>query len=410
MDTLTVVFLVYTFLAFYLLFLFCLIYVQNKSRMYEIPLVTKQYALSIVVPCYNAEKQIGETIQTLLNSDYKGLKKIIVVDDCSTDNSYKIAKKFEKKHPGLVLVVQTPKNTGRAAGSKNYGARFVKTDLIGFTDDDSRPKPNAIRGMIGFFDDSTVGAVTSRILVLNREKFIARLQAIEYKVIAFTRKLLGFVGAIYVTNGPLSIYRKTAFDKVHGFDIKNLTEDIEITWHMVAEGYKVHMALSSSVYSIVPDNAKAWFRQRIRWNVGGMQTINKYKMAFLKVGMLGSFILPFFVLSWVLGIIGLAVLVYRIGRIFIIRYLSTKLSIETQTAILTLREINLTPSILLFFGVVLFILGFVFTLLALAYSREKEFKNHGIFSILMYTFVYLLVYPVLLIVSLWEFIRGKQSW
>jgi biofilm PGA synthesis N-glycosyltransferase PgaC len=410
MDFLTVVYFFYTFLAFYFLFLFALIYVQNRKEMFDYPLITKEHSLSIVVPCYNAEDQIGETIERLLKSDYEGLKKIIVVDDCSKDNSYAIAKQYQKKYPKMVLVVKTPKNTGRAAGSKNYGAKFVKTDLIGFTDDDSRPMSDAISKMIGFFDDPIVGGVTSRVLVSNRETFMSRLQAIEYKVIAFTRRLLGFVGGIYVTNGPLSIYRKTAFDEVHGFDIKNLTEDIEITWHLISKGYKIEISLPAKVYTITPDNIRDWFKQRIRWNVGGIQTINQYKKAFIGTGMLGYFIIPFFVFSWFIAITGFCVLVYRVSRYLIVRYLSAKMSIEAQTAILTLNEINLNPSVLFLFGIVLFILGLSFNLLALSYSKEKEFKKHGIYGLFMYMFVYLTLYPGLLIASIVAYFRGKSSW
>ena len=48
------------------------------------------------------------------------LKKIIVVDDCSTDNSFKIIKEMARKY-SQVIALQTPKNTGGAAGAKNYG-------------------------------------------------------------------------------------------------------------------------------------------------------------------------------------------------------------------------------------------------------------------------------------------------
>ena len=85
--------------------------------------------------------------------------------------------------------------------------------------------------MVGYFNDRKTGAVTSRVLVANNVNKLSKIQAIEYKVIAFTRKLLGFLESIYVTNGPLSIYRKEAFDDVNGFDEKNLTEDIVITSH-----------------------------------------------------------------------------------------------------------------------------------------------------------------------------------
>jgi len=409
MEFLTIVYLVYIFIALYFLCIFALIYFQNKKNLFSPKKITKEYSLDIVIPCYNKEKNVSKTIQSLLDSDYSYLKKIFVVDDCSTDNSWKIIKRFAEKY-SKVIALQTPKNTGRASGAKNYGAKFVDADLIGFVDADSYPEKDAIKNMIGFFDDEKIVAVTPTILVEKTKTFIEKMQSIEYRIIAFTRRLLGCVDAIYVTPGPLAIYKKPIFDEMGCFDETNLTEDIEITWHFVSKGYKVGMSASSKVYTLAPDNFKEWFNQRLRWNIGGIQTINKYKKAFLKKGMLGYFVLPYFVLAWLIGIFGLSVLIYRtIQRIFL-NYLSTSYAIGAQTAMLTLREINLTPNVLIFFGITIFILSFVFTMLALSYSQEKDFKKSGLFRILIYMCVYLLAYPIILATSMYKFFRGRRSW
>lgn len=410
MEFITIVFLTYTFIAFYFFFLFLLIYFQNKSKFFYYPKAKKNYSLSIVVPCYNEEKDIGGTIEALLNMGYKGLKKIIVVDDRSTDNSYEIIKEYAKKYP-KVMAVQTPKNTGNAAGAKNYGAQFVKTELIGFTDADSYPAKGAASKMVGFFNDPRVGTVTSTVLVKNRNKFIEKLQAIEYKVIKFSRKLLEFIDSIYVTPGPLAIYRRYAFEEVGGFDEDNLTEDIEITWNLQAHDWKVRMCVPARVYTIAPSKIKQWLKQRNRWNMGGLQTIHKYRNAVIKrKGMLGAFILPFFMLSWLLGLFGIFILVYRLLRELIVRYLSTKYSIGAQTAILTLREINLTPHVLVFLGLTLFLFGLFFTLIALSNVREKQYKRVGVFTLGFYMIFYLLAYPIILIISLTKFLKRKRAW
>jgi biofilm PGA synthesis N-glycosyltransferase PgaC len=409
MDFLTGIYLGYTFITFYFLFLLILIFIQNRKFLYEAPEIKKEFSLSIVVPCFNAEEVIESTIENLVKSDYKGLKKIIVVDDCSTDNSYDVIKKCAGKYEN-VLAVQTPKNTGNAAGAKNYGAKFVDTELIGFTDDDSSPKDDAISKMIGFFNDENVAAVTSKVLVKRRNNILEKIQAVEYKIIAFTRKLLNFVDGIYVTNGPLSIYKKNAFDKVGGFDVKNLTEDIEITWHFVAEGYKVCMGLSATVYTFVPNNLKAWFKQRIRWNVGGVQTIMKYKSAFLRRGMLGKFILPFFVFGWLLGIFGLIVLAYRLFTRLIFQYFSTAYSVEAQVALITFRDISLTPNIMVFFGIFTLFLSLFFTFISLIHILEKDFKRDSLFTLFVYMFFYLLAYPIILITSFVKYSRGYNKW
>ncbi len=410
MEFITILYFVYTFIAFYFLMIYVLTYAQNRKQIYEIIIPDKVRSLGIIVPCFNEEKNIGKNIEAFLASDYKGLKKLIIVDDCSTDNSYKIIKQYAKKY-SRVIALQTPKNTGCAAGAKNFGIKYVKTELIGFSDADSLPDKNAISKMVGFFNDSKVGGVTSRVFVNSPKNYLTRIQAIEYKIIAFTRKLLGFLDSIYVTNGPLSIYRKKAFDQTGGFDEKNMTEDIELTWHLVSKGWKIHMSIPAVVRSYVPTTVKTWFRQRIRWNVGGMQTVAKYRKKILQCGMLGYFIIPLFTLSWFLGLTGLFFLVYRISKYLMMKFLVAKYSIAAQVALISTNDFNLNPSILFIFGITLLTLGLVYTITALCYSKEqKRISIHPLRDIFIYSFFYLLMYPPLLIISFYKYLRGYNTW
>lgn len=412
MDLLTVIYLIYTFISLYFLFFFILIYIPYRKHMRDFPKPKKLYSLTMIVPCYNEEKDIGGTIECLLASTYRGLKKIIIVDHNSTDGSWKVIQDYAKKYK-QVVGVQTPKGCRRgAAFPKNYGAKFSNTEIIGFTDSDSYPEKQAIARMMGFFNNEKVGAVTSSVYVKKRKTFLEKVQTIEYKMISFTRRLLGFVEAIYVTPGPLAVYRRKAFDDVGGFDLKNMTEDIEITWAVVKAGYKVEMAFAARVYSVVPFRVKRWIKQRIRWNIGGIQTIWKYKRHFgsTRVGMLGKFILPFFIFNWCIGLFGLGVLAYRIARTIIIRYLSTSYSIQHQAAILTMNDISLTPSILFFFGIATLIMNIFFLVIALSRSKEETYKNPNLLSVGFYFIFYVLAYPIILITSVYKFIRGKYSW
>jgi cellulose synthase/poly-beta-1,6-N-acetylglucosamine synthase-like glycosyltransferase len=378
--------------------------------MYEVIKPDKIRSLSIVIPCFNEEKTIAKNIEAFLASDYKSLKKLIIVDDCSTDNSYNIIKQYAKKYP-KVIALKTPKNTGNAAGAKNFGAKYVKTELIGFSDADSIPNKDAISKMVGFLNDEKTGGVTSRVFVNTPKNFLTRIQSIEFKIIAFTRKLLGFLDAIYVTTGPLSIYRKKAFDQVNGFDDKNMTEDIELTWHLVSKKWKVQMSIPAIVKSYVPTTVKTWFRQRIRWNVGGMQTVAKYRKKILEVGMLGYFIMPFFIVSWFLGLTGLFFLGYRLTRYIMTRFLITKYSVSAQVALVTMEDINISPSILFFFGLLLFTIGFAYTITAISISKEKgRITGYPLRDIFIYSFFYLLMYPPLLIVAFYKYIRGYNKW
>lgn len=409
MEAITIIYLVYMFIAFYSLFLFVLIYYQNKEKIFYYPKPTRNYSLTMIIPCFNEGETIEGTIKSVLNSGYKSLKKIIVVDDCSTDNSYEIIKSLAKKYP-KVMAVQTPKNTGCAAGSKNYGAKFADTELIGFSDGDSFIEKGSIDKGVGFFNDERVGSVTCSVLVHNRNNFIEKLQSIEYKIIKFSRKLLEFVDSIYVTPGPLGLFRKSAFDKIGGFDEKNLTEDIEITWHLQAEGYKVMMAVPARAYTVAPSTIKDWVKQRNRWNMGGLQTIGKYNKNWFKKGMLGSFILPFFVFSWVLGLFGLFVLIYRILRTVILRFLSVTYSVQAETAIFRLSDVNLTPNVLVFFGITVFFFSLWYTVIALLNMGEEKYKRENFFTVGFYMIFYLLAYPIILIISGYKFLRGYRKW
>lgn len=407
MEFLPIIYLTYMFIALYFLFFFLLIYFRNRKTMFHYPEANKEYTVSIIVPCYNEETSIKETVKTILASDYKGLKKIIVVDDCSQDNSYKIIKKMAEKDK-RIIAVQTPKNLGRAASAKNYGLQFADTDIIGFSDADSFPEEDAIRKCLGFFNDEKVGAVTCSVLVKRPVKFIEKLQSMEYAVIAWTRKLLGYVDGIWAMPGPLALYKKEVLQKIKGFDENNLTEDIEITWHVIQAGYKVEMCLPAKVYSIAPAKKIYWIKQRIRWNIGGLQCIAKYKKNFFSK--LGYFIIPFFTLSMFLGLAGIIIFSYLALKNIISTYLFTQYSFVAGTSLITMESLYITPSILNLFGVVLFALGAFFTIFGLAIMKETPFRGfRNIFNLLFYMIVYLTIYPVLLVLAIGKVIGYKMQ-
>ena len=406
-ETLTIIYLVYTFVALYFLFLFTLVFVQNRREIFTNPKTEKNFSVSVLIPAFNEEDSIKETVETVLKSDYKNIREILILNDGSTDKTLEIAKELERKHP-LVKVIDK-KNSGKA-DSLNYGINIAKGELIAVVDADSYPDERAIRLMAGFFEDEKTGAVTTRILVREKDNFLRKMQAIEYKVTPFTRKLLEFLDSIYVTPGPLVIYRRSAFVKIGGFDAKNMTEDIEATWHLIHDGYKIKMSFISESMTVAPNTLGKWFKQRIRWNIGGYQTILKYKKFFLRKGMLGFFILPFFSISLVLGVFGLGILGYRFFRRFLIYYLSTRDSIAAQTAILTMQDINLNPSVLNFLGIVAFVIGLMFIFFALKFVNKHLGEKENFFSVIFYSFVYILLRPIVIIVSLYKFLTGKYSW
>ncbi|MCK4647551.1 glycosyltransferase family 2 protein [Candidatus Pacearchaeota archaeon] len=406
MKLLPIIYLMYMFVAIYFLFLYFLLYINNKKTLFSYPKIKENYSVSVLVPAWNEEETIEETIKTIFDVDYP-LKEIIIINDGSTDRTKEIVQKLQKKYSRLKLI--NKENTGKG-DSLNVGIEKAEGKLIAVIDADSYPAKDSFKKLVGFFENEKVGAVTCAIIPRNAEKFSEKLQCIEYCVIAFTRKLLGYVDAIYVVPGPLAIYRTSALKEIGGFDAKNITEDIEIIWHLTQAGYERRMCLSTHVTTTVPNKFKKWYFQRRRWNIGGLQCISKYKKYFLKKGMLGCFILPFFILQLFLGMLGLGIFVYLAITKFLKNYIFAKYSIQIGTSLVTMNDLHLTTDFLNYLGIILFVVGFVFTLLVLSIMKTSSLKKHSIFNLLFFSIVYLSTYPFIMIGSIYNFVKKNHKW
>lgn len=97
--------------------------------------------LSIIIPCYNAEKHIDRCFSSLEGQTI-GIEQleIIFVNDASTDNTLKCLTDFEKKHPENVIVINCEKN-GRQGAARNIGLRHATAEYVGFADDDDAFEP-----------------------------------------------------------------------------------------------------------------------------------------------------------------------------------------------------------------------------------------------------------------------------
>ena len=409
MKFLPIIYLAYMFCSIYLLSFSLLLYFKNKKHLFEYPPIKKKYSVSFVIPAYNEGKTIGDTIKHVFAIDYSNVKEVIVVNDCSTDNTRKVVENLQKKYSNLILI-NNEKNLGNAGKTKNVGWKHATGELIAFVDADSYPAKDTLQKMIGFFEDKQVGAVTCPVLVRNTDNFLGKLQAIEYKVVTFTRKLLGYVGGIYVTPGPLALYRSKALDDIKGFDGNNITEDIEITWHLIAKGWKREMPLGTGASTTAPETLKDWYRQRRRWSLGGIQCISKYKTEFLKKGILGMFVLPFFLIQFFLGMLGMGVFFYLLLTKTISNYLLVTYSLPTNVPLLTLNSFFITPSFLDYLGIVLFVISFIFTLFVLSKVKETVLEKQNFFHILFYSIFYLSVYPFIAISGVYNYFKRQNKW
>ena len=113
--------------------------------------------VSIIIPVYNSEKTIKNTLNKIINEASKLISEIIVIDDNSTDDSTKIIKEFGKK----IKLIELKKNGG-VGNARNSGASIAKYENLCFIDSDIEITEDSIVNLVNRLklDDST-GSVSA---------------------------------------------------------------------------------------------------------------------------------------------------------------------------------------------------------------------------------------------------------
>jgi glycosyltransferase involved in cell wall biosynthesis len=124
--------------------------------------------ISVVIPMYNAESTIEQSIQSVLNQKYDCVKEIIVVDDGSTDNGYEIVKKLSLDEPRIVLIT---KENGGVSSARNVGLKVATGDYIAFLDSDDAWLPQKIERQMFIFNTLTDVAFIGTTLNGNTYKY-----------------------------------------------------------------------------------------------------------------------------------------------------------------------------------------------------------------------------------------------
>ena len=106
--------------------------------------VKNTLAVSVIIPMYNAAKYIGECLDSLLAQTFKNFE-VIVIDDCSTDNSVEIVKSYMPKFKGMLQFAKTKKNSGGGGYvPRNVGLNLASGEYVCFVDADDFILLNAL--------------------------------------------------------------------------------------------------------------------------------------------------------------------------------------------------------------------------------------------------------------------------
>lgn len=283
------------FLSVYAQVFFLVTFLENRKKIRvrkgEIKL-SRYPTVTIAVPCWNEEKTVYKTVRSLLNLNYpKDKLKIFLVDDGSEDGTLGVIKKFA--HYPNIQIFHKP-NGGKHT-ALNLALEKSSAEFFGCLDADSVADREALVRIMSYFEnDPEVMAVAPSVTVHEPKNFIQYAQKAEYLMGVYLKKMLGFLGAINVTPGPLTVFRKKVFDDLGPYREAHSTEDMEIAYRMQIARYKIEHCNDAHVYTNTPHTIYKLYRQRLRWIYGFINNTIDYRRAIFrkKYGHFAMFTLP----------------------------------------------------------------------------------------------------------------------
>lgn len=249
-------------------------------------------SVSVVVPAYNEEKVIVRTVESLLAQDYTGELEIVVVDDGSPDDTYRMAAEAFGDHPRVTVLT---KPNGGKASALNHGIARARGEIIVGLDADTLFVPATIRHLVAPLADPHVGAVAGNAKVGNRINLVTRWQAVEYVTSQnLDRRAFALLDCITVVPGAVGAWRRDLVLRAGGFTDDTLAEDQDLTLAISRLGYGIAYADRALAYTEAPDNVRGLAKQRFRWSFGTLQCMWKHRDAFLRAryGTLGLVAMP----------------------------------------------------------------------------------------------------------------------
>ncbi len=186
---------------------------------------------SVIVPAYNAARTLGDCLRSIFASTYTDYE-VIVVDDCSQDESAAIAAGF----PCRLVCLERNEGASRA---KNRGAVEATGDVLFFTDSDCLVPPDALRIIAEDLADSSVAGVVG--LLSARLRYADFPSQYKNLWMHFTYlRLPAYVGVFYTSAASA---RRKIFAELGGFDDNytgaSVTEDIELGQRFLTAGHRL---------------------------------------------------------------------------------------------------------------------------------------------------------------------------
>ncbi|GCE05850.1 glycosyltransferase [Dictyobacter aurantiacus] len=252
---------------------------QSLSRPYN-PLV------SVIIPAWNEEIGLLGTVKTLLESTYRNLE-IVVVNDGSTDGSDALMRTFAYKYerqtlgrrdmPRLVYYYQANGGKGRAL---NTGISLSHGQIIVSIDADCLVHRDAIANFVTCFRDPKVMAAVGNVKIGNTRTLVGAIQQLEYLFSFYFKKADSIMNTIYIIGGAAGAFRREVFERLGGYSVHNITEDIELSVRIQKAGWKIVYAPGAVIYTEGASTIRGLIKQRLRWKRGRFETFRDHRSLF----------------------------------------------------------------------------------------------------------------------------------
>jgi cellulose synthase/poly-beta-1,6-N-acetylglucosamine synthase-like glycosyltransferase len=231
--------------------------------------------VAIVTPMFNEGQGVFDSITSMLALDYPAHKlSIIVVDDCSTDDSYTWASLAARQNPQRVTVLRNRANMGKRK-SIARAVRATNAEIIVSIDSDVVVDPQAIRALARRFTSPRIAAVGGRVFVSNpNESWLTRMQVIKYFLgYEYLKSLERAFHSVMCLSGCLTAYRRSVLLELESIlENRNLFgvpikygEDRFLTRQIVKAGYETYCTMDAFCWTTAPSTFRKYFAQQLRW-------------------------------------------------------------------------------------------------------------------------------------------------
>lgn len=271
--------------------------------------------ISVIIATYNAERTLPYTLRALQNQTVpRELYEVIVVDDASTDDTAAVAREF-----GVRYRIQ---NKEGPAAARNLGVRAARGEIILFTDADCIPKEDWLEKMVKPFEDPQVAGVMGRYLTKQKE-YCARFTQLEFEE---RFRILKDFESIDLVPSFAAAFRRSVFEAVGGFNahypLAN-NEDVELSYKIASQGYRMVYVDDAIVYHRHPANwkkffsvkfARAFWRTLVYKKFPGKILKDSYTPQSLKAQIISSYLWIFSLLAFIFGL-GWGLAAFGVGLI-----------------------------------------------------------------------------------------------